>query len=69
MSLYNIGVASSFLSLFIIILFVIIGWWIYIRISPFHVKVNKIPGPKFHLPIVGNSIELIGGFDRKATVT
>lgn len=41
------------------------GWWIYIHTSPFHVAINRIPGPKY-LPLIGNSLEMFGGLDRKA---
>ncbi|KAI9563271.1 hypothetical protein GHT06_010729 [Daphnia sinensis] len=34
-------------------------WWTYIRISPFHAAVNRIPGPKFYLPMLGNSLDAI----------
>ncbi|XP_046642004.1 cytochrome P450 4C1-like [Daphnia pulicaria] len=40
-----------------------VSWCLYIRFSPFHVLVNRIPGPKFHLPLLGNSLELAGGLD------
>lgn len=44
----------------------IIGWWIFIHTSPFHVTVNQIPGPKFYLPLIGNALDLSGGLDRKS---
>ena len=63
MSVYDIGAALYFFGLAIILM--IIGWCVYIRISPFHVIVNRIPGPSFYLPIIGNSLEFSGSLDRK----
>jgi len=64
-------VYSYFVALCVVVLLFIlayIGWWIiwiYIHTSPFHVAVNRIPGPKY-LPLIGNSLEMFGGLDRKA---
>jgi hypothetical protein len=50
---------------FLIIFAFFLCWVLYIHVSPFHVIANRIPGPKFHLPILGNSLELTGGLDSK----
>ena len=64
MSVINFCAAVCVLG-FIIIFVFFLCWFLYIRSSPFHVIVNRIPGPKFHLPILGNSLELTGGLDSK----
>jgi cytochrome P450 family 4 len=47
----------------VVLLFILayIGWWIYIHTSPFHVAVNRIPGPKY-LPLIRNALKLAGGW-------
>ncbi len=62
MSLYSVFVAFCVVALPLALSY--IGWWIYIHTSPFHVTVNRIPGPKY-LPIVGNVLEIAGGLDRE----
>merc|ERR1712071_606672 len=51
--------AAAFVSLISLIALL---QWIYRKTSPFHTAVNRIPGP-IPLPIVGNSFDLLGGFD------
>ncbi|EFX88388.1 hypothetical protein DAPPUDRAFT_311386 [Daphnia pulex] len=60
MTLYSVFVAFCVVALLLVLAY--IGWWIYIHTSPFHVTVNRIPGPKY-LPIVGNVLEIAGGLD------
>ena len=62
-AMYNFGVGICILGF--ILIFTFIGWLIYIRTSRFHVLVNKIPGPKFYFPFIGNSLEFVGGLDGK----
>uniref|UniRef100_A0A0P4YCM9 Cytochrome p450 n=1 Tax=Daphnia magna TaxID=35525 RepID=A0A0P4YCM9_9CRUS len=47
----------------LILLLALLGWWIYIHISPFHVTVGRIPGPRFYFPLLGNILEVAGGLD------
>ncbi|EFX88233.1 hypothetical protein DAPPUDRAFT_311745 [Daphnia pulex] len=54
---------AAFFVIGLILVLAIIGWWIFIHTSPFHVTVNKIPGPKFYLPLIGNALDLSGGLD------
>ncbi len=61
---YCLGTAFYIVGL---ILAIITGWWVYIRISPFHRAVNKIPGPRSYLPIFGNLFEFSGGLDGNKT--
>lgn len=61
MTVYNFFFAFCVIGLLLI--FAYIGWWIYIRISPFYIAVNRIPGPKY-LPLIGNVLEIAGGLDR-----
>ncbi|XP_046450414.1 cytochrome P450 4C1-like isoform X3 [Daphnia pulex] len=61
MSVYSYFVAFCVVALLLILAY--IGWWIYIHTSPFHVAVNRIPGPKY-LPLIGNALELAGGLDQ-----
>ncbi len=63
-SLYNIGSVLGVLGS--TTLCAIIGWCIYIRTSRFHVLVNKIPGPSFYLPVIGNALEVAGGLEGKS---
>ncbi|XP_046636787.1 cytochrome P450 4C1-like isoform X1 [Daphnia pulicaria] len=60
-SFYSFCVAFFVIGLILVL--AIIGWWIFIHTSPFHVTVNKIPGPKFYLPLIGNALDLSGGLD------
>ncbi|XP_046641989.1 cytochrome P450 4C1-like isoform X2 [Daphnia pulicaria] len=60
MSLYSVYVAFCFVALLLVLAYT--GWLIYIHTSPFHVAVNRIPGPKY-FPIVGNALEIAGGLD------
>jgi cytochrome P450 family 4 len=62
MSLYSVYVAFCFVALLLVLAYT--GWLIYIHTSPFHVAVNRIPGPKY-FPIVGNALEIAGGLDRE----
>ena len=62
MFVYSLFVAFCVLGLLLILAY--IGWWIYIQTSPFHVAVNRIPGPKY-LPLIGNALEIAGGLDRE----
>jgi hypothetical protein len=62
MTVYSLFVAFCVLGLLLILAYV--GWWIYIHISPFHVAVNRIPGPKY-LPLIGNALDIAGGLDRE----
>ena len=65
MLLYLYNLAAFLCVLGLIVIFVIIGWLIYIRTSRFHILVNKIPGPSFYFPVIGNALEVAGGLDRK----
>ncbi|XP_032789185.2 cytochrome P450 4C1 [Daphnia magna] len=49
-------------SIGLLVIFAYIGWWLYIRTSPFHIAVNRIPGPK-SLPFIGNTFEIAGGLE------
>ncbi|KZS08909.1 Uncharacterized protein APZ42_027005 [Daphnia magna] len=47
----------------LILILALLGWWIYIHISPFHVTVGRIPGPRFYFFLLGNILEVAGGLD------
>ncbi|KZS12287.1 Uncharacterized protein APZ42_022387 [Daphnia magna] len=59
---YGFCAAVGAVGLFLLL--ALLGWWIYIHISPFHVTVGRIPGPRFYLPLLGNILEVAGGLDR-----
>lgn len=65
MLVYGFFLALCFLGLLLILAY--LGWWIYIHTSPFHVAVNRIPGPKY-LPLIGNALDLAGGLDSESSV-
>lgn len=47
---------------------VLLGWFVYVRyLSGLHVKAGAIPGPRFYLPVLGNLLDLSGGFDRNVS--
>lgn len=60
---YGFCAAVGAVGLFLLL--ALLGWWIYIHISPFHVTVGRIPGPRFYLPLLGNILEVAGRLDRK----
>ncbi|XP_057367282.1 cytochrome P450 4C1-like [Daphnia carinata] len=60
MFLFHLAVVVSFIGLLVIL--ICTGWWVYVRISPFHIAVNRIPGPK-NFPFIGNAFEIAGGLE------
>lgn len=60
MSFYSFLFVLFCIGLLLILTF--IGWWIYIHTSPFHIAVNRIPGPA-NLPLIGNTLEIAGGLE------
>ncbi|KAI9563274.1 hypothetical protein GHT06_010732 [Daphnia sinensis] len=57
------GFCATVFTVGLILLLALLGWWIYIHTSPFHVAVSRIPGPRFYLPVLGNTLEVVGGLD------